>query len=426
MQTDKKYIVTLKNKILVCAYACIFEKCTGQSIGGEYILGWEMVRQLNRFYDVWVLTHERDRQDIEWSLKKSPILNAHFCYISLPKWLNFLEKFQGGLQLYIYFWQVKAYFVAKKLHKEINFNVFHHITYANDWMASFIGALLPIPYIRGPGGGAHHVPNSFLKNFSFIDRLLQYFRSAFQWIFRHDPFFIMGQNRAKAILVCNREAFDALPEKWRDKAYFFPVNGISAEDLEFLAGKEPANKCFSIITAGRLLKIKGFDLAIKAFKIFSDKIPEAKLNIIGQGQELKNLENLVSELKIKDKVMFKGWMSRQGLFSEMLSCDIFLFASLRDGGGAVVVEAMAAGKPVVCLDLAGPGFHIDEKCGIKIKPENPDQAITDMANALEKLYFNRGLLAELGKGAKEKAEKNYSWNKLGEKLLNIYKNILHF
>jgi glycosyltransferase involved in cell wall biosynthesis len=335
-----------------------------------------------------------------------------------------MEKFYGDLQLYIYFWQIKSYFVAKKLHKEIHFDIFHHATYANDWMASFTGALLPIPYVRGPGGGAHRIPKSFLRNFSFRERLSQYSRSIAQWIFRHDPFFVIGQNKAKALLVCNQEAFNALPEKWQKKAYFFPVNGVSTEDFEVLAGKESAREYFSIVTAGRLLKIKGFDLAIKAFKIFSDKVSNAKLTIIGDGRELKNLKNLVFELGIEGRVIFEGWMSREGLFREMLSCDVFLFASLRDGGGGVVVEAMAAGKPVVCFDIAGPGFHIDEKCGIKIKPNNPESAVKNIAKALLKLYFDNDLRIKLGKGAREKAEREYNWDKLGNKLNEIYKKVL--
>ena len=136
--------------------------------------------------------------------------NATFLYLGLPKYLEFLNNFHGGVQIYAYLWQIKAYFVAKKLHKQIHFDIFHHVTYANDWMASYIGALLPVPYIRGPGGGAHSVPKNFLSDFSIAEHFSERFRSIGQWIFRHDPFFIIGQERAKNILVCNNEAFDAI------------------------------------------------------------------------------------------------------------------------------------------------------------------------------------------------------------------------
>jgi len=342
----------------------------------------------------------------------------------LPKWLSFLQKFSGGIQIYAYLWQIKAYFVARKLHQKFHFDVFHHVTYANDWMASFIGALLPIPYIRGPGGGAHSVPKSFLSEFSFRDRLAQYFRAIGQWLFRHDPFFILSQNRARAILVCNRESFEAIPQKWQNKTYLFSVNGISQEDFDLFSQNEKIdNKKFKVLSAGKLLPIKGFSLAIKAFKIFVENFPETEFVIVGDGPELSRLKLLVQKLKIEDKIHFKNWMPRSEFLKELASCDVFLFPSLRDGGGQVVVEAMAASKPVICLDIAGPGFHITPECGIKIKPLSPEQVVKEMAKALERLYYDKKLRTKLGEAARERAEKEYHWDRLGEKLFEIYQKI---
>lgn len=413
----------MKIRVIVCAFSCARDpdRRFGSGAGGEGVLGKNMVLQLSRFYEVSVLTDVTNKEAIK---KEKQFSGINFYYVGLPDFLNFTKKW---IQIYAYLWQIKAYFIAKNLNKKQHFDVFHHVTYANDWMASFIGALLPIPYIRGPGGGAHRVPKKFVKEYSFKQRLKEKIRSVGQWIFRHDPFFIAGQNRAKVILVCNQEAFSALPERWQNKACFFPVNGVSSEDLLTLKNKSNRDgDKFSVLTAGKLIKIKGFDLAIKAFKIFSDRAGEAEFIIIGDGPESQNLKKLADELNIGKGVIFTGWLPREGLFKKMLSCDVFLFPSLRDGGGNVVVEAMAAGKPVVCMDLAGPGFHIDESCGIKIKPESPRQAIEKMAEALKKLYFNKELRIKLGKGAAEKAEKDYDWNKLGGKLNEIYIATLNY
>ncbi|MFH1863501.1 MAG: glycosyltransferase family 4 protein, partial [bacterium] len=357
-------------------------------------------------------------------LQKNPIPNLGFYYIDLPRWLHSLNRFSGGVQIYAYLWQLKAYFVARKLHQKFHFDVFHHVTYANDWMASFIGALLKIPYIRGPGGGSHRVPKSFLSEFSFLGRLAQYLRSIGQWFFRHDPFFIFGQQRAKAILVCNRESFEKIPKKWQNKTYLFPVNGISTEDLDLLSLKEKSNDKFRVLSAGKLLTIKGFSLSIKAFKIFSDKVSDTEFTIIGNGTEFSHLQSLVSKLKIQEKVQFKKWVPREEFLKKLTDCDVFLFPSLRDGGGAVVVEAMAAGKPVICLDIAGPGLHIAEERGIKIKPYSPEQSIQDIANALEHLYKDGELRCQMGRAARKRAEEVYHWDRLGDHLLKIYQEVL--
>ncbi|MCX6723776.1 MAG: glycosyltransferase, partial [Candidatus Staskawiczbacteria bacterium] len=259
-------------KLLVCAYSCLKDPDRRFGDGGEGVLGWNIV--------------------------------------------------------------IKAYFVAKKLHKQVHFDIFHHVTYANDWMASYIGALLPVAYVRGPGGGAHRVPKNFLQGFSLKSHILENFRSLGQWLFRHDPIFILGHSKAESILVCNNEALNAIPEKWRDKARLFPVNGISNRDLSLLGSGEKSGDKFSVITAGKLIRIKNFDLAIRTFKMFNDKFKNSELTIVGQGPRFSYLNNLVQELGLQSSVHFEKWMPREELLSKMASSDVFLFPSLRDGGGA--------------------------------------------------------------------------------------------
>lgn len=411
-------------KVLICAYSC-FSESGVRLVGGEALLGWHMVLQLSKEHQIWVLTHSHNQKSIEAILIKNPLPNVNFCYIALPKWLGFLERFHGGgIQIYSYLWQIKAYFFARKLYRKINFNIFHHLTYANDWMASYIGAFLPISYIRGPGGGAHRTPESFLATYLLGYRIKEKIRTIGQWIFRHDPVFVIGQKKAKIILVCNHEAFEALPEKWQKKTQLFPVNGISTEDFEKFVPKRVFNNNFSIITAGKLIRLKNFDLAIKAFKIFNKEFPDSKFSIIGDGPEKDNLLQLTRELKIDDKVFFAGWLDREKVLKQVSLADVFLFPSLRDGGGAVVIEAMALAKPVICMDISGPGFHIDNSVGIKIKPIDPNQAVGEMADAISHLYKDKDLRDSLGNAGRDRVAKIYLWDRLGERMLKIYKENL--
>ena len=412
-----------KLRVLVCAYSCVSENGI-KLIGGEAILGWSFVSQLGRSYSVCVLTAAKNRAGIEEALRRDPLPDVHFHYLNLPSWLQPLQGFQGGIQLYAYLWQLRAYFAAHRLHKRLRFDVFHHVTYANDWMASFIGALLPVPYIRGPGGGAHRSPKDFLCEYSLSGRLAERIRGVGQWILRHDPFFIMGQRRAKVILVCNREALEAIPRTWQHKAHLFPVNGISWRDMTLAKSAGESRKGFRVASAGKLLQIKGFALALRSFKVFADRSPRAEFTIVGEGPERPRLEALIDELGLADKVRIENWMPRGQLLEEIAACDVFLFPSLRDGGGAVVVEAMAAGKPVICLDLAGPAMHVTDACGIRVPANSPEQAASDMALALERLCENEELRHRMGSAGRERAEKFYRWERLGEHLLEIYRDAL--
>lgn len=415
----------MKLRVLVCAYACSPGGSAEAFGGGELVLGWNLVKQLGRFHEVDVLTSTQNRANIESALPREPLPTVRFHYFDLPSWMAFLRGIQGGIQIYAYLWQVKAYFVAGRLHRRFPFDIFHHITYANDWMASFIGALLPVPYVRGPGGGAHQTPRELLAEYSLSGRLWEQLRAAGQWIFRHDPLFVAGQRRARALLVCNHEALEAIPQEWRTKASLFPVNGVSSDDLDQSRAEETGNGSFRVLSAGKLLRIKGYGLALRAFNRLAVRHSHAEFVIVGSGPELPRLQLLVDELGLRRQVRFVNWMARQQLLSHMYASDVFLFPSLRDGGGAVVVEAMAAGKPVVCLDLAGPGLHVTPECGMKITPSSPEHTVQELAAALERLYQDKELRLRMGRAARTRAQECYHWDRHGERLREIYRAALN-
>jgi glycosyltransferase involved in cell wall biosynthesis len=90
----------------------------------------------------------------------------------------------------------------------------------------------------------------------------------------------------------------------------------------------------------------------------------------------------------------------------------------------VVVEAMAAGKPVVCLDLGGPALHINQECGFKVPARDPQQAVRDMAVALERLYNDRELRVRMGQASRQRVEQVYDWDRVSERVLETYRAAL--
>jgi glycosyltransferase involved in cell wall biosynthesis len=385
------------------------------------MLGWNLLTQIARFHEVWALTNSDDRSSIGLALREEPVPNLHFQFVGLPPPLHPLLRFQGGHQFYYFLWQIRAYFEARKLHRKLRFDLFHHITYANDWMVSFIGAFLPIPYIRGPGGGAHRTPKGFEGEYSLGGRLWEKVRTLGQWLFRHDPIFVKGQRRARTILLCNREAMAQIPSRWAHKTSVFPVNGVSSRDLAMAHPATANHGKFRVLSAGSLIRVKGFSLAIKAFKEFADRHPETGFSIIGSGPEESRLRAMVDRCQLQDKVDLVQAVPRDELLARMAECDVFLFPSLRDGGGAVVLEAMSVGKPVVCLDTGGPGMHVTAKCGVKITAASAANAVHELAGALERLYLDEGLRQQMGRAARERAAQVYLWDRLGDRLMEIYR-----
>jgi glycosyltransferase involved in cell wall biosynthesis len=85
---------------------------------------------------------------------------------------------------------------------------------------------------------------------------------------------------------------------------------------------------------------------------------------------------------------------------------------------------MAAGLPVICLDLGGPASQITKESGIKIPANTPDQAVKDLANAMLKLADNPHLRRDMGKAGCKRVVDYFNWDSQGEWINNLYKKIV--
>jgi len=409
--------------LLVSAYACN-PLATEESYPGEAILGWNLIKQLNRFHNVSVLTRTYNRTGIEEAVEREKIGDVRFYYLNLPRFLSVIKRNFLGFSLYYLLWQVKAFFIARKIHKKNQYDLFHHITFNNDWMPSFIGAYLPLPFIWGPMGGGQKVPRSFKKTIHWKNRINQNLRLVGQWFWRNTWFRRRCVKKALAILVCNTDTKVKIKTDAK-KLFFYPVNGISSEELSPpLRSHGEKSPQFRVVYAGRLDAIKGINLGIEAFHVFSQEFPKSFFKIIGVGPERERLVSLTKSLDIQDKVEFIPWLERKKLLEQMRLSDVLLFPSFRDGGGQVIIEAMTCGKPVIGINVGGPGFHIQNEWGIKIEPKNPEYTIQEMAEALKTLYLNRELREKMGEAGFRRAEEFYLWDRLGDQLQRIYQEVL--
>jgi hypothetical protein len=117
------------------------------------------VREIAKYHEVWVLTRpDESKEIIEAELDRNPIPNLHFVYFTLPFWQDSrCWGESGGMQTHYYLWQIQAYFVARRLHAQIGFDVIHHVTFVKYSSPSFL-SLLPVPFVWGPVGGGESAP----------------------------------------------------------------------------------------------------------------------------------------------------------------------------------------------------------------------------------------------------------------------------
>src|SRR5438132_3051549 len=159
---------------------------------------------MSRHHEIWVITRKNNRGVIEAALAKDPLPDLRFIYFDLPRWAGFWKRRRRGLYLYYYLWQLGAYFEGRRLHRQVRFDLVHHVTFVMYWMPSFL-ALLPVPFIWGPVGGGESTPPGFFSALGWRGRLTEALRTAGQAIGRLDPFLRLTARRSAIAFGTTRE-----------------------------------------------------------------------------------------------------------------------------------------------------------------------------------------------------------------------------
>jgi glycosyltransferase involved in cell wall biosynthesis len=369
---------------------------------------------------VWVLTRKKNRRPIEAALAKEPLPNARFIYLDLPRWVRFWKKGRRGLHLYYYLWQLHAYFIGRKLHSRIGFDLAHHVTFVTFWMPSFL-ALLPPPFVWGPVGGGESAPRNFWYSFSLKGKFYELLRGVARTLCQIDPFVRLTARKAGWALATTGQTEKRLLDIGCQRTSILPAIGLAEDEIQWLGGlQRGTDRPFRLVSIGDLLHWKGFELGLRAFASLAGHAQPMEYWLIGDGPERKRLEKLVRLMRIEDRVIFWGELPRREALEKLAQCDALVHPSLHDSGACVVLEAMAAGCPVICLDLGGPAVHVNEQTGIKIAAVSTEQVLCELAAAIRRLAEEPATLKRLAHTARMRAREEFSWEVKGERLMEIY------
>ena len=404
-------------KILISAYSCEPSK------GSERGVGWNVSREVAQHHEVWVLTRpDESREAIEAELAIRPVPNLHFVYFTLPFWRDSLRWGQSGaIQLHYYFWQIQAYFVGKQLHQEINFDAIHHVTFVKYSCPSFL-SLLPVPFVWGPVGGGESAPWAFWSDFNWKNKLYEVARLLSRSIGELDIFTRMTAQRsviAYATTVDTANRVSKLNAPWVQ--IYSAIGLLPAEMAELAQCPPPSNSPVRFISIARLLHWKGLHLGLRAFA--EAKLAAAEYWILGEGAEMPHLKNLALKLGIAHQVRFFGLLPREEVLTKLGDCSVLVHPSLHDSGAGVCLEAMAAGRPVICLDLGGPAAQVNPETGIKVSAFHPAQSVNELSAAMVHLATNHHLCLQMGRAGQQRVWDFYSWEAKGKQFARIYEDI---
>jgi glycosyltransferase involved in cell wall biosynthesis len=405
-------------KILISAYSCEPGK------GSERGVGWNVVREAANHHEVWVLTRpDESGEAIEAELARDPVPNLHFVYFNLPV-LGSLWRWgsNGAMQIHYYLWQIQAYFVARRLHREIGFDASHHVTFVKYSNPSFL-SMLPVPFVWGPVGGGESAPKEFWRDFSWRAKAYEIARSIVRSLGELDPFVHLTARKSAVVRTTTEDTAKRLYKMGVNHVEIVSESGLPQEEIASLAQYGmPEGSPVRFISMGRLLHWKGFHLGVRAFA--KADIPDAQYWIVGDGPEWERLHFLAQELGIAEKVKFWGRLSREETLEKLGQCHVLLHPSLHDSGGWVCIEGMATGRPVICLDLGGPAVQITPETGFKVPANDPEQAVRDLSKVMVTLAKDPELRLRMGQAGQKLVTEAYSWQVKGERLAKVYEEVV--
>jgi glycosyltransferase involved in cell wall biosynthesis len=357
-------------KVLLSAFAY------SPILGSECGVGWHWARVLARHHDVTVLTHAWFKDDVEQALASCPQPNLKVVYFGVDPLAGTFTRAHLDSQVYYAWWQWRVLPLAKALHRREHFDVVHHLTWGTIRYPSWLG-MLGARFIVGPLGGGERAPARFFSGLPIKQRLKEVLRDLVLWSFKVDPITQFALSRADHIFCKTRDTAELLPPHLARKAQVCMEIGAPA------VVERPtrvARTRTRFLFAGRLIPFKGLHLAVDALAEAVRRGADVALLAVGDGPLREVILAQASRNELGDRFELRARVPQSELMQLYQEADAFLFPSLHDSSGNVVLESLSRGLPVICLDLGGPACFVNDQCGVIVASQGKTRA--DLVSAL--------------------------------------------
>ena len=361
--------------------------------GSEPGVAWDFVKEMNeRGHELVVFTKADKRENIE----KSPISdNVNIQFVASPD-VWFKTKIVPLRILHYYVWNIVCVIYFKKRFKKSDFDLVHHVTFVNDWTPS-AGAFLGVRFVLGPIGRHPNLPLQYLESLRFKDAGRELLRRAFRGI--ASLFGVLTHfthRQAETIFVINAESINP---KFSCKTHVLPAIAIDCERFSVAERRRGDSEAFRLYWAGNFIYWKGPEVAIMAF-IKAREIDRClELHMFGASGDFPRI---LAKYRNVDGLFFHGRKAQQWFFEEIAEMDAFLYPSF-EGGGMVVLEAMASGKPVIGIRFGGVAQMVTIDSGRVVDFKNIKTTVTELAHEIITLANDRELTIHLSEGARLRA-----------------------
>jgi glycosyltransferase involved in cell wall biosynthesis len=397
------------------------------------LVGYQFARALaaRPDLDVTLATHVRNRP----ALTDDPLTQlARICYIDnewLARPLHKLSRLvRGGQSLS---WTIDtamawpAYMAFEhQLYKQMErqlaggaFDLIHRVTPLTPTMGSPLAALTDVPMIVGPLNGGLPWPAEFPE----LRQQEREWLVPLRGLYKRLPFYRSTYRHLAGVIAGSKHTATEIPGTFVGRRFYLPENGVDPGRFPIArAWPEPA-KDFTFVTVGRLVPYKGADLIVEAMA-GSAALRRCKLVIVGDGPARGHLEEQVRRQGLESKVHIAGWVDQPRLAQQLGSAQAFVFPSLREFGGGVVLEALANGLPSVVVDYGGPSELVTPDCGVLLPLRPRAELVASLRLAMEALAGNTDLCRTMGAAACRRIREEFTWDVKADRIVHMYREVL--
>ena len=392
--------------------------------------GWSHSAAIRKQADVHVVTQVRNKAAMEragW-VHGTDFTALDTEAVAKPIWAlsNKLRGGSGvgwttatavGIPSYYYFehlfWKM---FGARIRAKE--WDIVHRLTPLSPTYPSIIGGKCKragVPFVVGPINGGVPWPTGFDNVRRAEKEWLSYVRDAYKLL----PGYAATRRHAAAVGIGSIDTWKQFADVHKHKAIYIPENAIDPARFPEPQPRDAATLPLRIAFIGRLVPYKGADMLLEAC---APLVREGKceVDVLGDGPEMPKLKEIVARENLGDRVRLHGWVKHTELHGHLSQADIFGFPSIREFGGAVVLEAMAMGLVPVVVAYGGPNELVTDSTGYRV-PIGPRATLIESFRAiLSEIADDPSGLRTMAERARERVLKHFTWDAKAAQVVGMY------
>jgi glycosyltransferase involved in cell wall biosynthesis len=389
-------------------------------MGSEPGNTWNLAVNLATRHEVWVLTQEQHRGAIEEALARCPNPRLQIVYVTIKPWMDPWNPANGerGIRLHYLMWQHLAAREARRLCASEKIDVVHHFSLGTVKAPPHLQKI-PVPVVWGPMGGGQTMPPAFAKYFKG-QLTEEYLRIALAKVLPLRPALRRMARKASVVLANNYETIDLLRAAGARHVDLMLETAVPASTLESQVPLRQAGQELNVLWAGRMERRKSLPLALEA--LTQTKMP-VRMRIAGGGPMQEQYEAEAKRLGLGDRAQFIGKAPFTQMAQLFREADVFLFTSLRDSTGSVVLEAGARGLPALALNHQGMRGMLTDAGSVRVPVDSPQQVTRQLAEELDNLARSPQQRQSLAQGALAWAREN-TWENRAIQMASFYEKAI--